>query len=765
VIHVTVYNLSVALQTDEQKLVSLVDNFINKFYTLKGQSFNPNFPAPDKKFLSKLDKMNVYYLHVNQFRHLLHFLGEHNFSMKDAVRENKMDYAIANEAYTVREGWTLHDYQKPVVDFVTSEPKGSKMVSLQTGKGKAQTLDAKIKIPGGWCTMGDIQLGDTVTAKDGSPTQVTGVFPQGVTPVYEITFSDGRSTKVSCEHLWRVLSEVSQDVGTWSTLTTQALIECLSTPGCLHYINLCDSEQAADVRLPMNPFLFGRLVARGFEQEIATPYLHASHHQRTEVLKGLLDSKGTLQSTDRSVTYKASSLTILKQVQYLIRSIGGIARQEEDTLKLHINHAKLHDLFSLCHLEHKSNQRCKYLKVRDIVYIGEEPTQCISIDHPDKLYVTDDFIVTHNTFVALYALAQIKMRIAIVILPTYVEKWIIDITKTHEALISEVMVVQGSKALKALITMAQEGTLTSKYFIFSSRTMQEYISNYEADPEQSVAIYGIHPIELFPLLQVGSLLIDETHQHFHAIFKILLHANVKLQLGLSATLISDDSVVTNVHKVVYPPKTIYDAGGLDRYTDAYALAYYIPPDLIRKIRTSNFGSNSYSHTAFEQSVMKLPPMLKFYTSLIDNTMKDFYIEKYEDKDKCLIFVATVKMATLLTERYKALYPEKIVNRYCEDDPFEHILEGEIVVSTVISAGTAVDIPHLRVVIQTVSISSSVANIQTLGRLRKLKDGKDTRFCYLYAENVPKQKQYHFKRLDLFRDRVSSHRSFRARGTH
>lgn len=503
-IHVTLYNLSVALQTDETKLRELIDTFIHTYYTIKGQSFNGNTGVADKAYFSKLANISVYYLHINQFRHLLHFLRERSFNFKDVIRDDKREYEHAQEDYRVRQGWSLHDYQEPVVDFIVKDPKGSKMISMQTGKGKS--------------------------------------------------------------------------------------------------------------------------------------------------------------------------------------------------------------------------------------------------------------------LVALYSLAQVKMRMAVVILPAYIDKWLLDIVKTHEATAMDVMIVQGSKALRALIDMAKEGALSSRYFLLSSTTLQQYISGYEANPEESVELYGIHPIELFPLLKVGSLLIDETHQHFHAIFKILIHSNVKLQIGLSATLMSDDSVVTNVHKVVYPQNTVYDAGELDKYTDVYALSYSMPPNLIRSVKTTNYGSNSYSHTAFEQSVAKNPQLLKFYYSLIDNTLIDFYIDKYEAKDKCLIFVSTVNMATLLTKRYSELYPDKIVNRYCEEDPFENILEGEIVVTTVISAGTAIDIPDLRTVIQTVSISSSVANIQTLGRLRKLKDSKDTRFCYLYAENLPKQKQYHYKRLELFSSRVSSHRCYRARAS-
>lgn len=761
-IHVSIYNLSVALQTDERKLIDLIDNFISQFYTVKGQAFNANVGSADKQYVSKLSIQGVYYLHINQFRHLLHFLNHHQYKIDHAVREDKREYPVAEEPYQVREGWKLREEQLPVSSFITEDPKGSKMISLQTGKGKAQPLDARVKIPGGWMTMGAAQVGDLVTAKDGTPTAITGVFPQGVTATYGVVFSDGRRTEASGEHLWRVLTEKSRGDGTWLVVTTLELKLLLATPGLHNYVDLCDPEVGPDVVLPMVPYMFGRMVARGFQTTIPEVFLLASHRQRVKLLRGIIDTRGIVHPTERFVVYQTTNVPLREQVQYLVRSIGGIARFDPTDSNLYIYHRSADSLFSLCHKEHKDDRRCQYLKIVGVESVGEKETQCISIAHPDKLYVTDDFIVTHNTFVALYSLAQVKMRIAIVILPTYIDKWVMDIATIHKATAKDVMVIQGSKSLKGLISMAKEGTLTSKYFIFSSRTLQEYINNYELNPQESVEIYGIHPVDLLPLLQVGSLLVDETHQHFHAIYKILLHSNVKLQVGLSATLMSDDGVVSNVHKVVYPARTIYDAGGLDKYADVYALSYSVPPDFLRSVKTSNYGSKSYSHTAFEQSVTRFIPMLKFYCSLIDNTMRDFYIDKYEAGDKCLIFVATVKMATHLTERYTKMYPDKIVKRYCQEDPFEHIQEGEIIVTTVISAGTAIDIPNLRTVIQTVCISSSVSNIQTLGRLRKLADGKDTRFCYIYAENLVKQRQYHHKRIELFRDRVASHRSFKGR---
>ena len=81
-----------------------------------------------------------------------------------------------------------------------------------------------------------------------------------------------------------------------------------------------------------------------------------------------------------------------------------------------------------------------------------------------------------------------------------------------------------------------------------------------------------------------------------------------------------------------------------------------------------------------------------------------------------------------------------------------MLTGDIIVTTPGSLGTGIDVPNLRVGIQTVNISATAMNLQNLGRLRKLPD-RDVKFCYLYAENIPKQKEYHRRRVDMFTDRA------------
>jgi len=94
-----------------------------------------------------------------------------------------------------------------------------------------------------------------------------------------------------------------------------------------------------------------------------------------------------------------------------------------------------------------------------------------------------------------------------------------------------------------------------------------------------------------------------------------------------------------------------------------------------------------------------------------------------------------------------------IEKYTSEDEFEVLLNSHIIVSTLGSAGTAVDIPNLITVINTVLVSSSKTNVQALGRLRKLKD-KKVRFIYIYARNHDKHRKYHYDRLNQYRDRVS-----------
>lgn len=71
--------------------------------------------------------------------------------------------------------------------------------------GKALALDTPIPTPGGWKTMGTLQVGDVVYDGSGKPTRVTAVTaPMLGRPCYRLTFTDGTEVVADAQHQWHV---------------------------------------------------------------------------------------------------------------------------------------------------------------------------------------------------------------------------------------------------------------------------------------------------------------------------------------------------------------------------------------------------------------------------------------------------------------------------------------------------------------------------------------------------------------------------------
>ena len=69
------------------------------------------------------------------------------------------------------------------------------------GVGKAQPLHSKILTTDGFITMGEIVEGMQVFTRYGDVGTVTGIYPQGVRPIFKISFNDSSFIEVSDEHL------------------------------------------------------------------------------------------------------------------------------------------------------------------------------------------------------------------------------------------------------------------------------------------------------------------------------------------------------------------------------------------------------------------------------------------------------------------------------------------------------------------------------------------------------------------------------------
>ena len=366
---------------------------------------------------------------------------------------------------------------------------------------------------------------------------------------------------------------------------------------------------------------------------------------------------------------------------------------------------------------------------------------------------------TGKGMVSITSACTIGYRVLVLVLPTYLEKWQQEIEEKLTIDSKDIVILQGSSNLKSAINLANDGNLNAKFIIVSLRTIQNFFKQYEEFPDDLEENgYFCHPEQFCQTLGIGTVIIDEVHQHLHAVYKFLVYTHVPKVIALSATLTSDDYFIKKMQHTMFPRETRYDNLDVNKYIKCYSVGYQFDNFQNRHIRVSEYGSNTYSHTAFEKSVMKNYKALENYVKMIDYLIRIGYIEHYQSGDKLIIFVGTIALATHLTNVLRVIYPDLDVRRYVENDPFENVIDADIRVTTVLSAGTAVDIPGLVCTIMTNNLKSSVSNLQSVGRLREIK-GRDTKFYYIYCHQIPKHVEYNKHRIKLFQTVVASVKQF------
>jgi hypothetical protein len=80
-----------------------------------------------------------------------------------------------------------------------------------------------------------------------------------------------------------------------------------------------------------------------------------------------------------------------------------------------------------------------------------------------------------------------------------------------------------------------------------------------------------------------------------------------------------------------------------------------------------------------------------------------------------------------------------------------LVEGDVIVSTVIKLGTAQDLKQLTTVVRTQALDSVQGILQTLGRLRKLPDGRTPYYIYFACEQMEKHLEYNENAMGLFKE--------------
>ena len=137
-----------------------------------------------------------------------------------------------------------------------------KIAEHKTGEGKSVPLYTPIPTPEGWKTAVDIKVGDVMFGRDGKPTKVTGVYPQGKKQIYEVHLSDGRTVEAADEHLWSVYQAGRKGL---QTLNTAAILNTGLKQGRAYKFRLPmnDAVEYPEADLPVNPYVLGAFLGNG----------------------------------------------------------------------------------------------------------------------------------------------------------------------------------------------------------------------------------------------------------------------------------------------------------------------------------------------------------------------------------------------------------------------------------------------------------------------------------------------------------------------
>lgn len=152
-------------------------------------------------------------------------------------------------------------------------------------------------------------------------------------------------------------------------------------------------------------------------------FLWGSIETRYSILQGLLDTDGTVDARGQ-VYYTTVSLQLAKDVKHIVESLGGTATVFEkpfpfyrDTngdkvvcqkaYTLYIKHRDESKLFRLARKKARTKPTGNmYRRVVKIEKKGTVVGRCLTVSHPNGLYITNDFIVTHNSIALLMSALQ-----------------------------------------------------------------------------------------------------------------------------------------------------------------------------------------------------------------------------------------------------------------------------------------------------------------------------------------------------------------------
>lgn len=235
--------------------------------------------------------------------------------------------------------------------------------------------------------IGNIVVGDKIYDDKGNLVEVVGVYPQGKVTTYRVVFEDGRNVICCGNHQWRV-----NHGGKWHVRSLRAIAgldyKSMSIP-----VN--EALNYPTAKLPVPPSAYASMLAAYlggyggdmlFDKYVCKKFLRSSIDQKKDFIENFIRSFRNVVTGEEELTLSHIDMDVINFVQRMFWASGWYAKLEGNKLILSRNR--------------------KELKIRSISIYGKEHATCITVDNDSHLFLTTNYIVTHNTAIMSSLLAR-----------------------------------------------------------------------------------------------------------------------------------------------------------------------------------------------------------------------------------------------------------------------------------------------------------------------------------------------------------------------
>lgn len=518
---------------------------------------------------------------------------------------------------------------------------------------------------------------------------------------------------------------------------------------------------------------------RSWEKWIPEEYFNGSTEQRWQLLQGLMDTDGCVglsmgrdgvkQSKNGTPSFSSSSEQLAKGVQRLVWSLGGICKLStrvphytykgerltgRTDYRLFIRMPEPEKIFTLDHKKERAN-KTQYsdvlkLKIKHIEEREEEETQCISVEHPEHLYVTDNYVVTHNTFCSFRTAVNLGCRIVVIANARFLPIWRVECGNLLD-IKPEDYIETDVGGLDDFLDALKKGIINPKITVISLTKIGILLKKNKDDPT--------HPDldDVFRELRPGLRIYDEAHESIHQVYMSMMFGNIPLTIANTATIKAEDSFTNKIYEYLYPKQYRLKDTEYRAHMHVKALNFRID---MRKHRIQTISRGVYNDITFEASIMNNKKLRPQYIAMAIKMFEDYYYHRREEGTKCLFFFVKKETCKIMAEAFKKKYPDLDVISFTGDQGMkaetkEEYRKHEFVISTPGSCGTGKDIKGLITCISFHNVKSNQRNYQMRGRIRPIKKGEwdhiERIFGYTVCRDIDKHRSYHKYRRELFED--------------